>query len=621
MNIELKNADAFSQDEEAATNALRQLSPLRNTTTLASPEALALEQARHFGVDPMSDYGRGLVRLAARLYETNVATHDLLRITMDGLKGLDRSDRVAWFNAKRFVSFQLAKILDTLQNPLRAVYQSIATDQPGFSTKGAYPLFDNVAAIFSANPVITRTATYLFACTEWVEDAFTGREPLHEIYSRLLNPTSISLANHIVDLECGPEANQYMAWNFNSGMAAIDGVLSHLLGRGDIVVSSRNVYGGTYQLLHDWYAKSSNLEVALEWVDGFDAESFEVALDRAAETFGDRLAEGRQIYVYLESPCNPHGYVLDVPGIAQAAHERGWRIIVDSTVGTPFLHPVLKHSDPMARPDFVVHSYTKDLAGSGSTTAGVVIARNEDMFLPKHATAETTWPDGSPRQISWDETLFWNVFYVKGAFLDADKAFEVLNGMKTYEMRVLQKAINTTVLARILAAHPDINVSCPVLEENANHAIAQQHMYLGLPAALFTIDVEGKGERPGVSRAAFKRFFDMLEPAMGMQVSLGQTTTVGLCPAMTTHSELSDAALREAGIAPTTTRIAVGLEDPRTFVAHMQRAAVLAIDPVLPGFSEGFPSDKWIDHLYREVTLDVQERHLKALPSYSEMAR
>ena len=173
-----------------------------------------------------------------------------------------------------------------------------------------------------------------------------------------------------------------MAWNFNSGMAAVDGVLSHLLGRKDILLSSRHIYGGVYQLLHDWFAKGSNLDVALEWVDAYDAEGFAARMDEAAEVHADRLSDGRQIYVYLESPCNPHGYVLDVPGICRAAHERGWRVIVDSAVGTPFLHPLLKYPDPMARPDFVVHSYTKDLTGTGSTTAGVVIGRNADMFMP-----------------------------------------------------------------------------------------------------------------------------------------------------------------------------------------------------------------------------------------------
>src|SRR5262249_14828851 len=130
---------------------------------------------------------------------------------------------------------------------------------------GPYPLFDNVTAIFSANPVITRTATYLYACVEWVEDAFKGRELLHEIYSRLLIPTSISLANHIVDIEAGPLSHEYFVWNFNSGMAAVDATLSHLVGYQDIVLASRNVYGGVYQLLHDWYGKRGNLDIAVRW--------------------------------------------------------------------------------------------------------------------------------------------------------------------------------------------------------------------------------------------------------------------------------------------------------------------------------------------------------------------
>ena len=346
----------------------RQLSPLRNTTDVDSAQNLAIEQAQHFGIDPDSDFGVSMIELASRLYEANQATHDLWKITIDGLATIDRQDRIAWFNAKRFISFQLAKILDTLQNPLRASYQSITTDHPGFATKGAYPLFDNVAAIFSATPVITRTATYLFACTEWVEDAFCGREPLHDIYSRLMNPTSVSLANHIVDLECGAEANRYMAWNFNSGMAAIDGIMSHLVNRDDIVLASRNIYGGSYQLLHDWYAKESKLGIALSWFDGYDGSAFAIALDELMVTYAARLAEGRNVFIYLESPCNPHGYVLDVPGISRIAHEKGFRVIVDSTVGTPFLHPLLKVSDGMQRPDFVVHSYTKELTGTGTTT-------------------------------------------------------------------------------------------------------------------------------------------------------------------------------------------------------------------------------------------------------------
>ena len=124
-----------------------------------------------------------------------------------------------------------------------------------------------------------------------------------------------------------------MAWNFNSGLAAIDGILSHLLGHQDILVVSRNIYGGSYQLIKDWYSKASNLDVALEWVDGYSADDFAAGIDRATERYADRLASGRKIYVFIESPCNPHGYVLDVAGISRASHERGCTIIADTTVG------------------------------------------------------------------------------------------------------------------------------------------------------------------------------------------------------------------------------------------------------------------------------------------------
>ena len=165
---------------------------------------------------------------------------------------------------KKFLSFQLAKILDTLQNAFRHSYQSLRMKPATQMAKGPYPIFDNITAIFSATPVIARTATYIYACAEWIEDAFAGKELMLEIYSRLLNPTSVALANYVVDLEAGPYAADYFAWNFNSGMAAIDGVLSHVLGRDDILIRSRNVYGGAHQLIHDWFAKPGNLEIAVE---------------------------------------------------------------------------------------------------------------------------------------------------------------------------------------------------------------------------------------------------------------------------------------------------------------------------------------------------------------------
>src|SRR5712671_542239 len=308
-----------SSTSDQSLRLARELSPRRSTSTATDVDSLVAEQLAHFSIDPQTEMGATMGRLASHVYRANIELHQLWELTTRELASLDRSDRIAYFNAKKFLCFQLAKLLDTLQNPFRHTYQTLVENQTTRLAKGPYPIFDNVTAIFSATPVIARTATYLYACTEWIDDAFQGREPLLEVYSRLLNPTSVSLANHIVDIECGPLANEYMAWNFNSGMAAIDATLSHLVGYQDIILSSRNIYGGAFQLLHDWFRKPSNLDVAVEFFDGYDLAAFRGALEAVRSRNRERIAAGKQIYVYLESPCNPHGYVLDVPAICQFA--------------------------------------------------------------------------------------------------------------------------------------------------------------------------------------------------------------------------------------------------------------------------------------------------------------
>jgi cystathionine beta-lyase/cystathionine gamma-synthase len=217
------------------------------------------------------------------------------------------------------------------------------------------------------------------------------------------------------------------------------------------------------------------------------------------------------------------------------------------------------------------------------------------------------------RTFHWDESLFWNVYYVKGAFLDADKAFEVINGMRTVELRIINKAINTLVLARALDRHPSINVHCGAVPGSENHELTNRQMFLGLPPPLFTIDMESD-DGSGIGREAFQRFFDCLEPAFGLQVSLGQSNSVVLCPALTSHSELSETALREAGIAPTTIRISVGEEDPRSLLAHLIAAASLALEPDRPGFLAGFPSSDEMDRLYESTYVDVHRRYAASRP-------
>ncbi len=588
--------------------AARLLSPRRRTSEAVTLEELAAEQLDHFGIDAASDYGRALRDAALNLYRAQADVTRLWEITLDTIDGLDRKDRIAYFSAKKFLCFQMAKVLDTFQNPFRRAYQSLGFSDCSLYAKGPYPVFDNVTAVFAANPVIVRSATYIYACTEWVNDAFEGKELLLEIYSRLLNPTSISLANYIVDIECGPYASEYMAWNFNSGMAAIDSLLSHRLKRDEVVIASRNVYGGTYQLLHDWFAREDKLNIRLEWFDGHTGEEFADFLAQVEKRHSEALARHPEIFVFIESPCNPHGYVTDYAAVCRIAHEKGHVVALDSTVATPFLQKPLRHADRAERPDYVVHSYTKDLTGNGNATAGVVIGENHRMFIPKGE---------SYAGVNWDETLFWGVYYIKGAFLDADKAFEVISGMKTMEVRMMQKCINTLILARFLSLHLRINVNCSALEGDPNHAVGSRTLRLGLAAPLFTIDFEAAG----LADETFVRFFDALDPAFHHQVSLGQSNTVILCPAMTSHSELDEAALREAGIARTTIRIAVGDENPKELISHFVNAARLAIDPEAPGFSDGFPSPEAIDELVRETYLGVHEAYISAVPPAADVLR
>jgi O-acetylhomoserine/O-acetylserine sulfhydrylase-like pyridoxal-dependent enzyme len=236
--------------------------------------------------------------------------------------------------------------------------------------------------------------------------------------------------------------------------------------------------------------------------------------------------------------------------------------MLDATVGTPFLIRPLQREEPTERPDFVIHSYTKDLSGTGSVIAGVVIGRNHDMFLPKGEQA-----DG----VSWDQTLFWNVYYVKGAFLNADAAFEVLQGLRTLDVRMLAKCINTLILVRVFDAHPQIGANCNALPKNENSPLREQLMFLGLPAPLFTVDMRG------IPRVAFKRFFDSLAPTFDHMISLGQSNTIVSCPALTTHSELKLEQLAEAGISPTTIRFAVGDEDPKDLIAHFDARLLAAV--------------------------------------------
>ena len=266
----------------------------------------------------------------------------------------------------------------------------------------------------------------------------------------------------------------------------------------------------------------------------------------------------------------------------------------DATVGTPFLVQPLQREIVEERPDFVIHSYTKDLTGSGSVIAGCVIARNEDMFIPKGNSG-------------WENTLFWNVYYIKGAFLNADTAFEVMAGMRTLEVRMLKKCITTKIFATFMASHPMLKVNCNGLPGNKNYQLAQDNLFLGFPSGLFTVDMGSEVPSP-----AFHRFFDCLESAFSHMISLGQTNSIVSCPGLTTHSELSPEQQIEAQIFPTTIRFAMGIENPMDLIEHIVAASKLSIDQAIPDFSSKFMPLDEARQMAKKIYIDMQNSYADA---------
>ncbi len=421
---------------------MKKLSPKRNSTEATSVEELVDQQLEHFGISEDSEYGQTLARIVQRMYESQGDVAHLWKITLDSLHSLDQPDRIKRFNAKKFLSFQLAKILDTLQNPFRKSYQALGYSSETSAAKGPYPVFDNVTALFSATPVITRTATYIYACAEWIEDAFNGEELMLEIYSRSAQPNQRlpgqphcrprgrPLCGRIHGLEFqqrdGRDRQRVVSPAGTGRRADQQPQRVRRCPSADprLVCQTRQPRRRSRRRLTDTQEKNSSR-----------------FLKQVQEKYADRLARWHAISTSISNRLPIRKATSSTcAGISKVAHQHGLKVMLDATVATPFLYRPLQREDEAERPDFVIHSYTKDLSGCGAVIAGCVIGRNLEMFIPKGQTIGDK---------CWDQTMFWNVYYVKGAFLNADAAFEVMQGMKTLPLRMLQKCINTQILADV----------------------------------------------------------------------------------------------------------------------------------------------------------------------------
>ena len=361
---------------------------------------------------------------------------------------------------------------------------------------------------------VYRTSTYRFDSAQEYSDVLGDQRPGYS-YSRIDNPTSDAFAAAVAALE-GAAAGQ----PFASGMAAIStSVLAHV-GAGDHIVCQAALYGGTWSLFARVLARFG---VRTTFVSRPTPEAIRAAVDE------------RTRLIYLEAIANPTLAVADIPGVAAVAHEVGALLAVDATFATPVLIRPLAHGA-----DLVLHSATKYLGGHSDATGGVVL--------------------GGPDVIAPIRSLRIDL----GGCLAPDEAFLLHRGIATLPLRMARHCDSALLIATELADHPAVDrVHYPGLPSHPDHALATG-LLGGRYGGIVSIDPVG-------GREAGMAFCDGLRLG-AVAASLGGTHTYVSHAASTTHRQLDDRALAEAGIAPSTVRISIGLEDPADLLTDFRHA-------------------------------------------------
>jgi methionine-gamma-lyase len=389
----------------------------------------------------------------------------------------------------------------------------------GFSTRAIRAAATSPALAQRPTAVpIYQTATFSSGDAEELGAVLTGREAGYA-YSRIDNPTTAALAAAVAELE-GAEAG----FAFGSGMGAIHGALVSLLSAGDRVVATRAVYGSTRSLLANVLGR---LGVTVEWVDVTDHEAVEAALAAAPTRV-----------LYAETISNPTIVVADHAALADLAHRHGATYVVDNTFASPYVcRPIELGAD------LVIESATKFLSGHSDVVAGVVVGSAERIAAVSTVQTDT------------------------GGTLAPLAAFLVLRGLPTLAVRMERHGATAAALAAWLERQPGvIRVYHPSLESHPQREVARRQLTTG--GGVLALELAG-------GRAAGGALIDAMA-FTERTASLGSVHTMVVHPPSTTHRQLDEAQLADAGIAPGLLRISVGLEDLEDLQADLVRGLAAA---------------------------------------------
>ena len=394
---------------------------------------------------------------------------------------------------------------------------------------------------------IYQTTSFVFEDVEDAADLF-ALQKYGNIYTRLGNPTVAAFEERAASLEGGIGAVAT-----GSGQAAETLLFTSLCGAGDHVVASSALYGGTYTLLN---VTLRRLGIETTFVAPDDPAAFAAAVQ-----------PGRTKLLYTEIIANPAGTIADLEALAGAAHAHGLPLAVDATLATPYLCRPLDHGA-----DIVLHSATKFLAGHGTSIGGVVVDSGrfpwDNGNFPVMTEPVATY--GNLR--FWDnfgEYGFATKLRVEGlrnlgGVLSPFNAFLILQGMETLPLRMQAHVANAQAVAEWLQADERVSwVRYAGLADDPGHALARRYLPKG-PGAVFSFGMRG-------GREAGERFIGAVELCSHL-ANVGDTKTLVIHPGSTTHRQLSEDALRAAGVLPELVRISVGLEDVEDILYDLDRA-------------------------------------------------
>ncbi|MBU2596420.1 MAG: homocysteine synthase [Planctomycetes bacterium] len=393
---------------------------------------------------------------------------------------------------------------------------------------------------------IYQTTSYVFKSADHAANLFALKE-FGNIYTRLMNPTTDVLEKRLAAMEGGVGG-----LGLSSGQSAIYVSIFNICGAGGHIVSSSSLYGGTVTLFSQTFKK---LGIDVSFVDPKQPENFAKAIKK-----NTRL-------IYIETIGNPKNDILDYEKIAEIAHKNGMPVICDNTVTTPILFRPIEYGI-----DIVVHSCTKFIGGHGTSIGGAIIDSGKFNWA-NGKYPELTEPDPSYHGVKYVEAVGPLAYIIKartqflrdmGSCMSPFNAFLFLQGIETLHLRMPRHCENALALAKWLEQHKAVTwVNYPGLESHADYKLAKKYLPKGQGAIL------GFGIKGG--REAGIKFINSVKLASHL-ANIGDSKTLVIHPASTTHQQLNEADQLAAGVSPDFVRVSVGTEHIDDIISDFKQA-------------------------------------------------